>query len=428
MRLALEHQGRPIEWGAEKEIRFDRFKAGGQWLARTQVDHFDPRVLPGRRAPEWGKLDDAGKAKYLAALRARNPEADKNGDWYALYPRVDVAPGADFERVGFEAGPFLELISPKLSGLGQLGAFTEKYGWGHVHTSFLRGAPPEQQAEMLGWFWVANLYLFLAPLEARGVGTKEDPLWRFNLVGLSVPTVEHLSEAQAILGGEDHQATAFNKHLGLAVRGDGVLYGEKDRIGFETRGGVSAEKRRVLESMLHGLVREAWGRKPLTVDAQALGLVELGPGVMRYEMNGVQEIWQPERVPPDVSRLLQVNLQEAGLDPNAAPGLFTMLDEATLPKKIGSQLGHFDQRVAVPLLHFELLPGLSKVRRAEITHARAEFLEDLMALAKAHPSPRRAGPLIATLIERWAKGVSLAETLGEWLDAPGRRKPFLDPA
>lgn len=430
MEPRFEHQGRPIEWGAEKEIRFDRFKAGGQWLAPTVVDQFEPELARrgrGKVVPAWEALDDRGKAQYLGRLRNRHPDPDRVPDWYQLYPKIEVVGGGDVAKIGFEAGPFLELISPKFNALDELRAFTGKYGWGHVHTSFTRGLEPEQQQQLLGWFVVANLYLFLEPLEKRGLGTKEDPCWRFNLVGLSVPTAEHLEQAAAILAGENHQATAFNKHLGLAMRGDGLLYGDPGRIGLETRGGVEAEKRRVLESMLHGLVQGQWGKKPWPVDVEGLGLVRLGPDAQRYLLNGALELWQPERVPPQVEQRLQDNLREAGLDPTLAPHLYQLLERAELQQKSGSQLGHFDQRVAVPLLHLENLPGLSKAAQAEVVKARAQFLRALVALERAKPNPKRSGPLIAELVRRYSQQVALGEVLGRWLDGEARRSRYLEP-
>lgn len=430
MRPKLEHQGRPIEWGAEKEIRFDRFRAGGQWLAPTVVDHFEPELAQHGRskaAPAWEALDDRGKARYLERLRHRHPDPDRVADWYQLYPKIEVVAGGDVAKVGFEAGPYLELISPKLAQLDELRAFTGKYGWGHVHTSFSRGMDAQLHPQLVGWFVVANLYLFLDPLEKRGIGTKEDPCWRFNLVGLSVPTAEHLEQAASILAGQNHQATAFNKHLGLAMRGDGVLYGDPERIGLETRGGVEAEKRRVLESMLHGLVQGQWGKQPWPIDADGLGLLRLGPGAQRYLLNGVEELWQPERVPPQVEQSLQDNLQKAGLDPALAPRLYQLLDRAELQQKSGSQLGHFDQRVAVPLLQLEQLPGLSKVAQTKVIEARAHFLRSLVNLERAKPSPKRSGPLIAELVRRYAQQAALGEVLGKWLDGEHHPRYLSEP-
>jgi hypothetical protein len=243
---AITHRGSPIQFGGEKEFNLEGLS--GNKLEHTEPEALKPELLAQIAGDkQWAQLTDAEKARYSLEHKKLTGE----------FPVLRVKPNNDYVATDFEPNGWVEVISKRFDSPAEIRTFLDKFGWGHIHTSFMRGAPPEEQAQQVAWTCNANLYMFLSSLERRG-GTD---LWPFAIKGLSVPTEDHLEYFARILRGEELRTTAFSKHLMLNIR-SGTKYGERNRIGGETRGGVQNEKERVLDSLLTGLTDGAWGRSP----------------------------------------------------------------------------------------------------------------------------------------------------------------------
>src|SRR5262249_13783679 len=163
--------------------------------------------------------------------------------------------------------------------------------------SFMRGDPPEAQRAQVAWMRNANLFMWLDALERRGGGGNDGPCWRFAIKGLSIPTEEHLKLALEMIEGRTFTATPFSKHLHIGLRASG-MYGDLNRIGFEARGGMDDEKKRVIDSLLVGLVHGRWG----------LGDDRFGEGDFRLISEETNERSQHQTVPQQFATLIERHL------------------------------------------------------------------------------------------------------------------------
>lgn len=418
---AIVHRGRPVQFGAEKEMRLEGLKAGKAVFADTDASRFDPKVF-GEQVPsdflldkvakpagevKWDQLNDAGKARY--ALRFRETKGD--------FPKITPDAGSDFSKIEFESNGWIEVISPKLDTLDQLKAFTNDYGWGHVHVSFMRGQPAEKQQEMLSWLAVSNVWSFVEALEERGAKGNGEDTWRYAIKGLSTPTEEHLMRYGDMLGGKDRTATAFSKHLVVNLRAKRMGYGEPDRIGVEVRGGVSSEKKVILDSLLDGLsddegARGAFGSKPFAWGSNDFRLPRLGKDA-RSSSKGT--LLQVKSLPSDFQTMLSEHLAEYGGAGDAAQ-MYRFVAGASLSERPRSaRLDAFDQRACIPLLKYEALPFLDDAAKQRAVEARGRFVAGLDALARQGARGVEAGRAFAKLTETWAKDARLGASLRSFM-------------
>ncbi|MBK6689579.1 MAG: hypothetical protein IPG45_34260 [Deltaproteobacteria bacterium] len=417
----ITHRGQEVQFGGEKEYRLQKLEAGSK-LEPTTPAAWEPKLLRNLSADlfkagevkpaeqlAWSDLNDKGKAQYALAYKAAH------GD----FPVIRVAPNPDYAKITWENNGWIEVVSNPFDAAG-LNKFLKNYGWGHVHTSFMRGAPPPEQKQILFWVGMANVWSFLNSLEERGASGNGEDAWRFDVKGLSLPTEEHLDRWAQVLGGKNKVATAFSKHCIINIRGNGKQYGHPDRIGMETRGGQTEEKRRMLDSLINGLQNGHWGAQPIERGANGFRLVRLGAD-LTHDKKG--SALQPSSLPSDFKTLVKENLQRKpveGLTAADADRLYDFMKAATLGKgHVEARIGRFDQRGCLPLLNYEALPWLSDEDRDRVNKARSKFLLGLSDLQKAGGA--NSGTAIAKLIATWAKEAKLAESIGRWLDGPAGR-------
>jgi hypothetical protein len=425
----VQHLGQPVEFGAEKE---NRPKPDGNAFEHTTLVNFRPAGAAGLPAGSlkpaaaqkavqdltWADLTDAGKsAYYMAEDKAKRK------------PILRALPNPDYADVSVEPDGWVEVISPKFDSVAAAEVFLSKWGWGHVHTSFVRGAPPEVQKQQVAWMNNACLYMMLSALERAGTDVMNKPgrleagdnRWYFAIKGLSIPTEDQLAHASNIIGGLNAKATPFSKHMMVNARAG--KYGHKDRIGFETRGGQKEEKKRVLDSLLNGLVNGKWGS----------AVQRWGEGEFRMPRVNLGSTGnQVKSLPAEFKDFAAASLAEhpvPGLQPADAERLFRFVDGAqffSAGARYEARLNKFDQRGCLPVLGFEKLPFLSEDEKARVIAARSTFLSRLSELEKSAAGklpPERAAAEVASLIARWAHEVKLADVFGRWLDG-GERSHF----
>lgn len=417
----ITHRGKEVQFGGEKEYRLQKLEAGSKlepttpaaWepklLGKLSADLFKAGEVKPTEQLAWADLNDKGKAQYALAYKAAH------GD----FPLIRVTPNPDYAKITWEKNGWIEVVSNPFDASG-LNKFLKTYGWGHVHTSFMRGAPPPEQRQILFWVGMANIWSFLNSLEERGASGNGEDAWRFDVKGLSLPTEEHLDRWAQVLGGKNKVATAFSKHCIINIRGNGKQYGHPDRIGMETRGGQTEEKRRMLDSLINGLQNGHWGAQPIERGANGFRLVRLGADLVHDKKNSAL---QPSSLPSDFKVLIKEHLQRRpieGLSVADADRLYEFTKAATLGNgHVEARIGRFDQRGCLPLLNFEALPWLSDADRERVGAARTKFLLSLSELQKAGGA--NSGTAIAKLIATWAKEAKLAESIGKWLDGPAGR-------
>lgn len=421
---SIKHLGQPVQFGGEKEFNLKNMKEGEK-LAHTQPANWDPRLLgqvgadmlkagaaAGVGQVAWQDLNDKGKAQYALAYKAQ----------HGKFPVIRTTPNPDYSEIAFEKNGWIEVISKpfELEGLRN---FLKNYGWGHVHTSWMRGAPPAEQRQQLSWMANANLWVFLNSLEQRGASGNGEEGWRFAITGLSIPTEEHLDRAGQILGGQNKVATAFAKHLIVNIRGNGKMYGHPNRIGAETRGGDAGEKGRILDSLLGALESGKWGSVPLERGQTEFRLTRLA-GDARKGNKG--ETLQVKSLPSEFSTQVRAHIERhgvAGLAAQDATRLHNFVASASFyDAETPARLSKFDQRGCIPLLNYEALPFLSDEEKGRAVKARGEFIQKLDALEKTGVRGRDAAVGIANLIADWAKSARLADAFGRWLDGPNGRQ------
>ena len=150
----IEYRGRPVELGAEKQYDLRKVvkegdPKGGQGPAlfqHTRPVDWKPDLLaqlPGaqQRAAALGKAvdqlvwtdlaTDREKAEYILAHEAK----------YGECPALVVDPNPDYRGTGYDANDWIKINSGKFGSVDEARVFLERYGWGHIHTSFALGAP-----------------------------------------------------------------------------------------------------------------------------------------------------------------------------------------------------------------------------------------------------------------------------------------------
>lgn len=418
----LTHQGRPIQFGAEKETNM---KSVG---ATTNFDHtatqnflvsvigeITPDLLHAdavqkpKEELDWTDLNDKGKSRYTLNFKAT----------YGRWPIIKVTPNKDYSDLSIEPNGWMEVISSKFESIKDAKVFLQKFGWGHVHTSFMRGATPEVQRAQTAWMRNANLYMFLNALESRGAGNGTEDFWRFAIKGLSIPTEENLQLALEMFQNKTMRATPFSKHLHIGLRASG-MYGEPNRIGFEARGGIQDEKERVLDSLLSGLVYGRWGAAPDRWGEDAFKLIS---EPTNFNAQG-------KTVPGQFSTLIEKHLAEhpiADLTPADAARLTRLVSSTQFyeGEAPAARLKAFDHRIATPLLELEKLSWLTDDERARVISARGGFIEGLARLdaQKGDRTPQQLAVDVSNLAAEWARSARLAGPFGRWLDG-GERQHF----
>lgn len=423
--VGITHRGQPVQFGGEKEFNLKKLGGTSHLEHTQQPSGYDPRLLgqvqadmlkPGvAKAPDqigWNDLNDKGKAQYAIQYKAQNGK----------FPVIRTTPNPDYSEIAWEKNGWIEVVSKPFDQAG-ISNFLKTYGWGHVHTSFMRGAPPAEQKQQLHWTAVANLWCFMNSLESRGADGNGEKAWRFAIKGLSIPTEEHISRFGKILGGTNMAATAFSKHLIINLRGNGKQYGNPNRIGFETRGGDQAEKSRILDALLNGLQNGHWGATPTEHGAGGFRLMGLGQD-LRYDQKR-QEL-QPSSLPTEFGGRIKEHLDRHGVPGMTAADaqrLHNFVASATLyDTPQDARLPKFDQRVGTPLLNFEDLPWLADADKQRAVGARTNFIKKLDTLAQQGLKGRAAAEAIAEAVAGWAKEARLAEPFGKWLDGPNGRQ------
>jgi hypothetical protein len=419
--MDIKHLGRPVQFGGEKEFNLKSLKGGNEYLQHTQAPAgWNPGLLgqvtgdmvkPGVKLDgqiQWADLNDKGKAQYALAFKARNNN----------FPVIKTTPNPDYSEIAWEKNGWIEVVS-KPFDLEGIQKFLNNYGWGHIHTSFMRGAPKAEQKQMLSWVQNANLYSFLNSLENRSFEVNGDAGWRFCIVGLSIPTVQHLERYERIFGGENLQATAFAKHTIINVRGNGKQYGDPNRIGMETRGGSQDEKVRMLNSLLGGLQGNGWGAHPMAPGDSAFRLPDVRETGIKSPKYGQ---YQVKKLPQDFKNLIVEHLRahpQAGITEADAQRMFDFVNRGQFfPTEVAARLQSFDQRACVPLLKYEALPWLSDADKARAVEARSWFIGQLNELSKQNLNPRDTAIQSAQLMTDWGKHAKLADAFGKWLDGP----------
>lgn len=417
----LKHLGQPVEFGAEKESNMKSMEAGDklQYTAapnfRLGVVQFSADMLTeagqakGANAIGWSDLNDKGKSAYVLGVHKQT------GKW----PKLTVVQNKEYSKLSIEPNGWIEVISSKFDTIRDARGFLDKFGWGHIHTSWMRGAAPEVQKQQVAWMRNANLYMFLGALEGRGASGNGETFWRFAIKGLSIPTQDHLDLAAKMIGGMNMTATAFSKHLHIGMRASGK-YGSPQRIAFEARGGNADEKKRVVDSLLNGLTQERWGSAVDRHGEDDFELVHVGATE-----------YQVKSLPHDFQKLIAEHLAllpVAGLTANDASRLYQMVASATFyaGEVPAARLNAFDQRACVPLLNYEAINWFTDDQRKRAIEARGWFIGALDNLDKnrANLKPHEFGQKVADLIVQWSKKAQLGEVFGAWLDG-GQRQNFI---
>lgn len=429
-RLVDKATGSPIQTGAEKE--YNPQKLGNEdRLDQTRPNNFDARLLGDVRPDllkdgvqakpanqvQWDDLNDKGKVEWATAYRQRQ------GKW----PKIYAQPGADYSKIAFEPNGWVEVISNAFDDVDELAKFVDNYGWGHVHTSFMRGGGAEVVQNQVDWMRNANLWCFISSLADRGPSGNGEEHWRFSIKGLSIPTEQHLELASEILSHKTMNATAFSKHLIINARGSGS-YGDRNRVGFETRGGTSKEKKQILDSLLDGLVNGVWGTP--AEGADGLKLMSLAPNEQKTDRK--RRLLQVDTVPREFATRITQHLEAhpiEGLDANAGQRLHRFVSDATFyagGAKKAARLSGFDQRVGVPLLNYEDLPWLTDQDKAQAVTARGDFIKKLADLEQQGADPVARALQISRLVADWAKQSGLGPAFGRWIDGPNGRQGFVN--
>jgi hypothetical protein len=426
--LVDKTRGALIQTGAEKEYNPTKL-AGGTKLDPTRPKAFDPSLLgdltqdmlkdgvamkPAAQVA-WDDLNDNGKVQWALRYKARH------GD----FPTIFANPGAEYSKISFEPNGWVEVISNPFDDVGKLGGFLQNFGWGHIHTSFMRSGNPEVVKQQVTWMRNANLWCFLNSLAERGGSGNGEAHWRFSIKGLSIPTEQHLELAAEIFNGKNMFATAFSKHLLMNARGAGEKgYGHRDRVGFETRGGTTEEKKRMIDSLLDGLVNGTWGTPAAGPDG--LRMLRLAPDELRYDKK--QKLLQVKTVPREVVTRIAEHTAKHPIDGVDPQRLYNFLAGATFypggAQKEARMTG-FDQRVGVPLLNYEDLPWLDDAAKQRVVTARGHFIEKLAALEREGADPVARTLQICDLMKTWANEAQLHDAFGRWLDGPNGRQQFL---
>jgi len=422
--MEIKHQNRPIQFGGEKEFNLKSLNGDKGYLQHTrQPDNWQPNLLgqvgadmvkPGVKVDgpvAWADLNDKGKAQY----------AIKYKEQHNKFPVIRTTPNPDYSKIAWEKNGWIEVVSEPFN-LDGIQNFLNEYGWGHIHTSFMRGADAPEQKKMLDWVGNANMYSFLNSLENRNFKVNGDEGWRFCIVGLSIPTVQHMERYGKIFSGTNLQATAFAKHTILNVRGNGKQYGDRNRIGMECRGGSKEEKTRIMNSLLHGLQGGGWGEVP---DNGAFRLPDVRETSKKNERYGH---YQVKKLPNDFKNLMLEHVREHGGDVSEADvqGIFNFVNNAAFYEgKKTARLNKFDQRACVPLLKYEALPWLGDAEKGRAIAARGSFIKKMAGLAKQNLSPREAAVQSAQAMTDWAKEADLSSAFGKWLDGADGAQNYL---
>lgn len=421
--MDIKYRGQPVQFGGEKEFNLKSLKGDKGHLEHTQqpvgwqpdllgqvsADMVKPGVAAGPNV-RWADLNDKGKAQYALAHKARTGK----------FPVIKTTPNPDYKKIDFEPNGWIEVVSPPFD-IGGIQNFVDNYGWGHIHTSFMRGAPPAEQKQMLNWVANANLYSFLNSLEHRNFSVNGDDGWRFTVTGLSIPTEQHMERWGQILAGQNLKANPFGKHTIINVRGNGKQYGHRDRIGTEMRGGSKDEKVRIMNSQLSALSGNGWGAQPAAYDADGFRLASVPETPKgRTAKYGYKQV---KRLPRDFQTLMSDHIRahpDCGVTEADAQRIFAFVDAARFHQgKKASRIDRFDQRACTPLLSYEGLPFLSDAERGRAVEARTWFLQQMSELSKqGNLSPRDKAIKSAELMTNWAKQAKLADAFGRWLDGP----------
>lgn len=427
--MEIKHQGRPVQFGGEKEFNLKSLGGDKDYLQHTrQPDQWQPNLLknvtadmvkPGVRVDgpvQWSDLNDKGKAQYALAYKAQSGK----------FPVIRTTPNTDYSKIAWEKNGWIEVVSEPFDLEGIQG-FLDEYGWGHVHTSFMRGAPKAEQDQMLAWVANANLYSFLNSLENRNFKVNGDEGWRFCITGLSIPTVQHMERYGQIFGGTNLQATAFAKHLLFNVRGNGKQYGDRNRIGVEARGGSQDEKKRILNSLLHGLQGGGWGAHPMPHNGSKFRL----PDVREMpKKNAKYGHYQVKRLPQDFKTLMLDHLKAhpvEGVSQADVQRIFDFVNSARFfDHDKTARLEQFDQRACVPLLAYEELPWLDEASKDRAVKARGWFVQQMSELSKqGNLSPRDKAIRSAQVMTDWAKQARLGDAFGAWIDGADGPQEYL---
>lgn len=420
MALQITHRGHPVQVGAEKELsmkslpanldRFDETKPT-QWepslVPRFSADQLDPTAR-AKRTEEltWQDLNDAGKAAWIVAYRQR----------YGGDPEILVNAGQpEYDRIDWEHTGELEVVSDVFNDVQPLRNFLEKFGWGHITTSFMRGVPAEERNQMLSFVALGNLYIFTHGLEERGADSRGEKGWRFTIKPLGIPTEEHLQVFDGIFD-KNRPATAFSKHNQLNIRGNGK-YGDPNRIAFELRAGDVDEKRRVQNALMNSLAGSKWGAQPFEWGKGGFRLVKLDVDVRHRDPQQVKTL------PRDFATLAA---QLPGVDRQTAERVYQFVAGAQFADQAAAaRITQFDQRAATPLLAWDKLPFFSDGDRARIVQAQQAFVATLDRLSKQNLTPRQAAEQVSDAITAWAQAARVSEPIGRWLDGQGAGQAFV---
>ncbi|MCK6552298.1 hypothetical protein L6R52_41090 [Myxococcota bacterium] len=419
MPVQLSHRGHLVQVGAEKELsmkslppNMDRFDETNpaRWepqLAAFTADQLDPAAR-AKKADQltWQDLNDAGKAAWITAYRKQ----------YGGDPEILVSPAApDIDRIDWEHTGELEAVSDVFSDVGKLKGFLDKFGWGHITTSFMRGMPKEERNQMLSFTALANLYVFTHGLEERGADSRAEKGWRFTIKPLAVPTEEHLKVFDGMFD-KNRTATAFSKHNQLSIRAGGK-YGDPNRIAFEVRGGDVDEKRRLQNAIFASLNESKWGAQPFEWGSNGFRLVKLGLDVTAADPQQVKSL------PRDFEALAA---QVPGVDAAKAKRIFDLVAGAKFADAPApARITQFDQRAAIPFLPWKELPFLDDATKARVVAAQQGLANRLDGLAQQGLAPRAAAEQISDALAAWAKEARISEALGRWLDGPPGRPAYL---
>lgn len=425
--MKITHQGQPVQFGGEKEFNLKSMGGDSSYLQHTrQPDRWQPNLLgnvsadmvkPGVKVDgpvQWTDLNDKGKAQYAIAYKAQNGK----------FPVIRTNPNPDYSKIAWEKNGWIEVVSEPFDLQG-IQNFLNDYGWGHVHTSFMRGAQPAEQKQMMTWVGNANMYSFLNALENRNFKVNGDEGWRFCIKGLSIPTAEHLGRWSEILAGKNRAATAYSKHTLLNVRGNGKQYGHRDRIGMEMRGGSKDEKRRILNSQLHGLQGNGWGAMP---DNGGFSMPSVPPAELTKSRKG--GFIQVKKLPRQFKALMQAHLRDNPIDGMSAADtdrIFAFVDSARFfDHDKSARLEQFDHRACVPLLAYEKLPWLDDAAKGRAVKARTWFMQQMNELSKNNGmSARDKAVKSAQIMTDWAKQAKLADAFGKWIDGKDGPQNYL---
>jgi hypothetical protein len=420
MPVQLQHRGHPVQVGAEKELgmktlsgNLDRFDETDpvRWdpnLTQFSADQLDPaaRAKPKGQIT-WQDLNDSGKGAWITAYRER----------YGNDPEIRVSPNQpQYDRIDWEHTGELEVVSDVFNEVGKLNEFLDKFGWGHITTSFMRGVPREERNEMLSFVAISNLYVFIHGLEERGADGRGEKGWRFTIKPLGIPTEEHIKVFDSIFD-RNRKATAFSKHNQFNIRGNGK-YGDPNRIAFELRGGDVDDKRRIQNALFNSLNESKWGKEPFQWGQEGgFRLVRLGVDVANNEPNQIAQL------PRDFETLAA---GVPGVTAQTAQRVFNLVNNAQFhdgPKP--ARIQRFDQRAAIPLLPYDKLNFLDAATKQRVVRAQQSFVKTLDNLAKQNLGPKDAAERISDAIVTWAREARISEALGRWIDGPAGREQLV---